>query len=212
MEWGVVRQPVFPRGSLWSWETSASGAPERVEVGEAEVVGKGESLFHLSAGTQEDTSRSHPWEALLEEAHSLFEEDRLDHWGSDVCSLQVREGAALCPQFLKHWDCFLEEPLQRYRRNLRDENLMGRKVLGGPGHSGSCEKENTLQKAASLLHHPSTQGEDREEKNHLKIWLLLGITTGKEAQVFPHVENVCSKLDQWVWSGCKRGRAKRRQN
>lgn len=46
---------------------------------------------------------------------------------------------------------------------------MGRKVLGGPGHSGSYEKENTLQKAGSLLHHPSTQGEDREEKNHLKI-------------------------------------------
>lgn len=44
MEWGVVRQPV----SL-----------ERVEVGKAEEVGKGESLFHLSAGTQEDTNKSH---------------------------------------------------------------------------------------------------------------------------------------------------------
>lgn len=164
MEWGVVRQPVSPRGTLWSWETSASGALERVEVGKVEVVGKGESLFHLSAGTQEGTKQSHSWEALLEETHSLFVEDSLDHWGSDVWSLQVGEGAALCPQCLKHWDCFLEEPLPEYRRNLREENLMGRKILGGPGHSGSCEKENTLQKAASLLHPLSTQGENRQEK------------------------------------------------
>ena len=141
-----------------------------------------------------------------------LEKDSLDHWWSDICSLQVREGAALCPQCLKHWDCSLEEPPQKYRRNLRDENLMGRKALGGPGHSGSCEKENTLQKAASLLPRPSNQGEDREEKNHLKIWLPLGMTTGEEAQVFPHVGDVFSKLDQWVLSGCKKGRAKRCQN
>ena len=53
---------------------------------------------------------------------------------------------------------------QSTEETFRDENLIGRQSLGGPSHSGSCEKENTLQKAGSLQHPPSTQGENRREK------------------------------------------------